>query len=551
MSMDIINALDSLTYNIYNVFKGNVAIIKKYDCWNAVDGNIIGTGESDYTKEFNSYTCEYNGKEVSFLDVPGIEGRESLFEEQIQKGVNKAHIVLYINGTEKKPEVKTVEKIKKYINTDTDVYAVSNIPCKAQKNRIIGSYEVDLRKKYEKAEGKLLAQTNDMLKPILGDNLKGCLCVNGMLAFCGLAYNHNNGTTTIIPDTTNKVLREEQIRYAMDLNRDYDKMLRLSRINSITEIIETHLDDMFIVEANKKKLLSKFDDLIKRLEEHHAVIKKRKEVINDKLSRLEDSLDTAHKNFESSIQAIPRSAVSGVITLYKDEFYKVIEDNEGDIEEDQLKDVVSKNKRKAEKQLQKSIEDRFKQAIERLQDEYKSGQKQLQEDLKTLTKYQKIEMFLIDSVDIESIINELGYSFKDFTKDLKSVFTKIVSFSWAGFEFGGPVGAAIGAAIGAIVGIAMRIYDWVFLSKSERISKAKRKVNDSMDDAQVDLIKRINNAFIEKNIFGMAQERRKLMHTFIGQQKEVFNSLDQTFLQIIKQLRSERKKIGELDYGKI
>lgn len=101
MSMDIINALDSLTYNIYNVFKGNVAIIKKYDCWNAVDGNIIGTGESDYTKEFNSYTCEYNGKEVSFLDVPGIEGRESLFEEQIQKGVNKAHIVLYINGTEK------------------------------------------------------------------------------------------------------------------------------------------------------------------------------------------------------------------------------------------------------------------------------------------------------------------------------------------------------------------------------------------------------------------------------------------------------------------
>ena len=547
--MEMLQEFDELTNCIQKVFKGNEAIIKKFDTWNAVDGTIIGTGESDYTKDFNTYTFQYKGKEVSLLDVPGIEGREQQFEEQIQRGVNKAHIVLYINGTEKKPEAKTVNKIKKYINTDTAVYAVCNIPCKAKKNRLRGSYELDLQKKYERAED-LLEQTYEMLQPVLGHNLKGKLCVNGMLAFCGLAYDKKRDNTTIIPDTDNKFLREEQNRYAKDLNYDYDKMLRLSKIDEITEIIETHLDDKFIVEANKKKLISKMENLITKLEEQHTTIKEQNEKLIDKLTFLENDLDTAHTNFEANVKNIPKRAACNVISFYKEKFYEVIEANKGKIKEEQLECVANANSSRIQKMLNDNIEKRFEDASNRLKDDYRNAQQQLQEDLRDLIKYQKMEAININSIDISSIVKELSYGFKDFFKDIKTIGEMAFSFGLAGSGVPG-IGTIAGAIAGAITGLFLRIYDRLFLSEYERINKAKNKINDALDSVEDNLIKNIDESFKKQGTYVLAEAKHSEMHSFIQQQKDVLYKLDRTFEKIIKQLKEEKRSLGGLGYGKI
>ena len=101
-----IESIETAFWNVKNSFEAKANE-------KAVDGEIIGTGRSDYTQDVTGYTLYKNGKQFVLYDVPGIEGNESAYEEIIRTAVNKAHIVFYVNSDTKKVEPKTAEKIKK------------------------------------------------------------------------------------------------------------------------------------------------------------------------------------------------------------------------------------------------------------------------------------------------------------------------------------------------------------------------------------------------------------------------------------------------------
>lgn len=67
-----------------------------------VDGKIIGTGRSDYTQESTMYNLLVGNKNVILIDIPGIEGDESNYEQIISSSLDKAHIIFYVNGSGKK-----------------------------------------------------------------------------------------------------------------------------------------------------------------------------------------------------------------------------------------------------------------------------------------------------------------------------------------------------------------------------------------------------------------------------------------------------------------
>ena len=48
-----------------------------------VDGLIVGTGESDYTQVYKEYKMNIGGVPFTLIDVPGIEGNEAKYEEEI------------------------------------------------------------------------------------------------------------------------------------------------------------------------------------------------------------------------------------------------------------------------------------------------------------------------------------------------------------------------------------------------------------------------------------------------------------------------------------
>ena len=77
-----------------------------------VDGRIIGTGRSDYTQGSTEYNLTIGDKTFALIDIPGIEGDESKFEEIIRDSLDKAHTIFYVNGSGKKLEQATLEKVK-------------------------------------------------------------------------------------------------------------------------------------------------------------------------------------------------------------------------------------------------------------------------------------------------------------------------------------------------------------------------------------------------------------------------------------------------------
>ena len=92
-----------------------------------IDGMIIGDGSPDYTKVYDEYKLNVHGKPVILIDVPGIEGKEEDFIDDIKRALKQAHVVFYVQGENKKPDAVIAAKIKKYLNDWVNVYSIYNI----------------------------------------------------------------------------------------------------------------------------------------------------------------------------------------------------------------------------------------------------------------------------------------------------------------------------------------------------------------------------------------------------------------------------------------
>ena len=55
-----------------------------------VDGEIVGTGQADFTQDNVIYQFSHQGKSFQLIDVPGIEGNESKYEAMVQAAIAKA-----------------------------------------------------------------------------------------------------------------------------------------------------------------------------------------------------------------------------------------------------------------------------------------------------------------------------------------------------------------------------------------------------------------------------------------------------------------------------
>ncbi len=544
----------SLAKSIETAVETGMSLSEKIPLYGSVDGQIIGTGRSDYTRDASEYNLRYNDKPFTLIDIPGIEGDESKFEEIIKNSVNKAHLVVYVNGSDKKPEPKTVEKIKKYLRNDTDVYSICNVhfpPKKSRDPELDPSYEEELGKKYEKEESELLPQTENALKKSLGDNFKEGFCINGLLAFSALAYNAESGQTTIVPDTEDKMLRSGQQKFMNEFHGDFPAMKEQSRIDRLCRVIEDHSENFepFIVESNKKKLLASLGrsiEILDKLEKDEGEkVDNFCEIYDVMASRIED----AKYHFEKAMKSIVRESVESVIDDELQKFYEDIKENKGNVKKEHYENFFNREKLSIQTGIENKFNKLYEESILRFMDSYEEAKKRFERDIEDEIKNQSLNLNDIGSLDFSKVVKEFDFTGKDAFNTTLSVGSLAASGVAIG-SIGGPVGMVIGGIIGGLVGFAFAVANF-FMSEDKRIQKAKEKARELFDGLKERIATQIEETMSPDELSRKINEFYQKVYSDCEKQKDKLKKINKVISNLLCEIRNKKSNLEELEYGKL
>lgn len=498
-----------------------------------VDGLIIGTGESDFTKGNTHYDLHIDDKIFQLIDVPGIEGNESHYVHLVKEAIAQAHLVVYVNGTNKKPETTTARKIKSYLEYGTQVYPLINARGYADDYEFEEDRE-DLCR--QSGADNTLRQTVDVLAPVLGAEvlLEGH-CVQGMLAFSALAYDDSTQSTTIHPSREHNLAVSQQEYFSVF--PDPLEMRAFSQIDAVARTIRnkvaTFRED--IVESNKGKVREMLGQYLQVLETQLAGHR-------TFLKGAEPEFDKCRAAFRNAIAEFERRIVNNRRNRWNTFFNGLNEAGDAIVEDDYGdSDAISQRIQREFKTRRTGVEaDMLKdteQAVEVLQQQMLHAVERLLEDIKHVEFQQRVGFTCSGGLDFGKDM-VLGYDLG--LGDFGSMAFKIGSYAMTGGTIGSAfpiVGTAIGAIAGALVGVVMTVIGF-FTSKASKIRKAQGNVRDKLDGAR------------EKALDGVADEASKLVATInkeleIGLLKKV-NDMQSALQQPITIFETQITRITRL-----
>ncbi|MFC4276121.1 hypothetical protein [Achromobacter aloeverae] len=500
-----------------------------------VDGQIIGTGVADFTKGNTSYMLNYQGKTFQLLDVPGIEGDESKYEGMVREAVAKAHLVVYVNGTNKKPEKATAEKIRSYLRWGTQVLPIVNV----RGNADAYEFEED-RDALEKHGGarNALRQTVGVLEAVLPeDTLLPGKCVQGLLAFSSLAIDGASKATTIHP-SRDKDLVIQQRNYRKFFATP-EEMFNFSQIGEIRRVLAAKLPNFqeAIIESNKVKVSQLLTENLAELNAKHAEYQAFLEKVDKSVDASKALFTQALKTFERSLEDDWCNTWTSFFNTLSEKAADIVADDFGD------NDVIEAKIKRTFKAMQPGVGEELQQQL--------TG---LSEDLQSRT-HEAMRRFVVDvqrlqfeqSLRSESANSKVSFSVDQLDMDLSlkewgSIAFNIGSYATTGGMIGSafPVlGTAIGAAIGAVVGLLVSTWG-IFTSKDKRIRKAQQKVISSIDDMRIEHMPTVREeikkivAKVRKDIIAPARAwadaERKSLHrplAVIEQQTDLMSNIKQ------------------------
>ncbi len=500
-----------------------------------IDGEIIGTGRSDYTCSATEYNLNIKGKNFSLIDIPGIEGNESKFKSIIQKSLEKAHIIFFVNGSGKKIEKGTLEKIKDYMKDGTSVYTVFNVHCKPKKNRVKGidrSYSEDLKIAYYQQQ-EIVIQTKDNLK-FLGDNYKGSICVNGLLAFCAEAYQGQNSKTSSIVIDEGKSLLNDQKKYAKEYSDNIPEMISDSRISLITDIIEQYIltFEETICDENIKKIKSRFDSTLDKLNALRKIEFKKYNEWQKNYNVLESQCEDAREDFGKSIGAISGNVVNEVFTDAETDLLNLV-GNECTLKNVDIivKEYFDNHKDEIESKLKRKIQDKITAAINKFYEDVDDLIKRTDEDNIDAQKgfAESIDKWTFDFN--ENALPERKTNFKEAFKHL----SRIGEMAFSGFSMGTAfpgIGNVVGTILGAIAGLAISIWS-VFLTRKKRNDLVSNIIETYIERVKIEETIIINEKIKSENfeekfikpVCDRISELVQIRNNSINHVKEILNKL--------------------------
>mgnify|MGYP001403038565 FL=1 len=510
-----------------------------------VDGLIIGTGEADFTKGNTLYPLNYKGKRFQLIDVPGIEGDESKYAHMVREAIAKAHLVFYVNGTNKKPEKATAQKIRNYLRLGTQVCPLVNVRGNAD------AYEFEEDRESLKNHGDsttALQQTEEVLRSVLGSKvMQTGHCVQGLLAFSALAIDAQTGRTTIHSSRSRDLVIQQ---------RNYQKhftsrksMYEFSQIQSVAKVLHDKLstfrEDM--IESNKTKV---YELLVENLEtlknlyiSHEAFVAKTK----PEFDKCREAIKQAQERFEQLVVTGRKNLWEKLFNSLKEDADEIVEQNFG--ENKIISNKIERAFKNRQESLKNALQEQYEKHLADLQKDLQQAMRRLLEDVSRV----EFEKLLSDSenMNINYKTPELGIGLE--FGDYGWMALNIGSYAVAGFGIGSAfpvIGNLIGAIAGAVVGALVSFIKHIFTSKGERIRKAQGQVQEKIDEAWSEARKALQEE--SKTLFSPV--RKQVQEVVLARVQQLDESLKRP-LKIIEQqmmlMKNTKDQLEKMPYGTI
>ena len=484
------------------------------------DGEIIGDGQSDFTRESTSYEFTINGNKVVLLDVPGIEGKEELVRKPIMQAMSKAHVVLYVTrkadppqkGDEKSGKKGTLEKIKEHLGAQTEVWTVFNKSIKSAEQlripKLVGEDESDSLKVLE-----------DEMRKQLGRHYAGKLIVSAYPAFIASTDHFLPGSTkskdrrkflsvmdpTAILEKTGLQLLAKTISSDMAENA-MEKILK-SNFNKANNAV-LQLKENISIENN-----ARFKPLFAKLEDQSL----------NSILQLESAIDSLKNNIESAAVALVKKKQIKV----RDEIYRKIE---SEISNEDFKCYLEKYIKEGIKEIEDSFPEIIRSKLKDFQKEVKGIFDQFQEH---------VQEFMADA----SMTAEIEFSLNtklDRGVNVVGLISSLIGAAALIFGTGGLV-LAVGV-LGIVVSFTKSIYS--FFDSDFKKAQQRKAANENIDNKFQD-IKSSYVSQLRENMQKLEVKLTPVMCQFelpAQQTKKITLSLNES----VEQLDLVSKKIKKL-----
>jgi len=489
---------------------------------NFKDGEIIGTGVQDFTQSCIDYNFSYNEKEYTLIDVPGIEGNEGKFEDMILQAVSRAHTVFYVVSG-KIPESGTVEKIKKYLKQQAEVYCIIN----ERKNKY---FPEDAQKSFQElhCNQQFSDEVNQKMQDMLGSFYKGSVTIQALLAFYGVSKT--------IPYSQNEKYIKNRNKFLTVFNKE-ENLLEKSNLSSVADLILTELNntDVKIYNINIDKIVTCIDFFAFKMKEvrdenysDHLL-----DEINKQVNNANNSISKAPNSLMNNLRVSESSVISSAFRECEQEICDYVDKYK--IKKDTFKKFCESTIERTIKKILESYKEEVKRCIKSETDRINNELKRLGDRVNSLqTSFSSIDVSNQLQVEIPSI------NFKD----VLSFVGGVVAWASGGAVLGSfipVIGNVVGAIIGGIVGLIVQGIKAFFGGESKE-AKIKRKVSEELRKLEIEVAQKIGE--LKHQI--VTQFENDIVHPIIEQNKQMvmrYKSLQNLFNENINFLKTQKNSL--------
>jgi hypothetical protein len=286
------------------------------------DGAIVGDGRPDFTRATQRYEFSLGDVGFTLLDVPGIEGDETKVLDQIDAAVQTAHAVFYVTGKASPPQhgdkqAGTLEKIKRHLNAQTEVWAVYN-------KRVTAPFPLRSAGNLFEKDVHGLDALSRVLKDQLEEHYKGVITLSAYPAFLALADH-----LATAPDDNEADSNAKR-------NRERTKFLNEFAAPAL--LAKTHFSDFAtqlhamaqdaprkIRRANFNKASQVLKDVIAGVRADLVEMEAHLRLLTRETGRAQDQVDRATQQLQCSLQADGDDAIRRFQSVVRERTYKRIE----------------------------------------------------------------------------------------------------------------------------------------------------------------------------------------------------------------------------------